>query len=177
MVQDHTLERGRNPLLEILLERKKKIHRKKNGAIFTLPSPPHPPLNKVFLSLPGRSNPIPDQGLLSPHPPDARPRTVCILAFCPRTVETLSRDTTFLNPPSAPASKPLWPGYIRVNYSRQDFPLYAAAPLLLLQPPSVLRQCLLSVLLLPRNKKGILSLICGVENSFFDKVFAFSHPF
>ena len=27
------------------------------------------------------------------------------------------------------------------------------------------------------NKKGILSLICGVENSIFDKVFAFSHPF
>ncbi len=27
------------------------------------------------------------------------------------------------------------------------------------------------------NKKGILSLICGVENSIFDEVFAFSHPF
>ncbi len=30
---------------------------------------------------------------------------------------------------------------------------------------------------LKRNKKGILSLICGVENSIYDKVFAFSHPF
>ncbi len=27
------------------------------------------------------------------------------------------------------------------------------------------------------NKKGILSLICGVENSILDKVLAFSHPF
>ena len=27
------------------------------------------------------------------------------------------------------------------------------------------------------KKKGILSLICGVEIVFFDKVFAFSHPF
>ena len=27
------------------------------------------------------------------------------------------------------------------------------------------------------NKKEILSLICSVENSIFDKVFAFSHPF
>ncbi len=27
------------------------------------------------------------------------------------------------------------------------------------------------------NKKGILSLICGVESSMFDKVFALSHPF
>ncbi len=28
-----------------------------------------------------------------------------------------------------------------------------------------------------KNKKGILSLICGVENSIFDAVFAFSQPF